>query len=218
MDRLVALLFGFLLVGVPAPGLADVLPAGSDQNLHGRVMSFDGGYMATVMDETGAVVPVHLHPGTLITPSGLSLAPGMVVSILGYSVSGGGPVGVNEIDTPYTLSNGVASYAGQPWNSYGSDIGLTFFFGNFAWWHSAGFYNGGRTSGVGGLRRGNDFVVPAARGGYYAPGDGMNTGKRERVTVRNGRGPTLPGGRIASSYLGTVYHNRRKTSAFRPEI
>ena len=56
-----------------------------DQQIRGRISSFDGGYNLTVADERGFTDNVQLHDGTIINPTGLTLAPGMVVSILGYN-------------------------------------------------------------------------------------------------------------------------------------
>ncbi len=86
-------------------------------------------------DEQGYVDNVQLHQGTIINPTGLTLAPGMVVSILGYNA---GPFfAANEIDTPYTFYAGAPYYQGHPWSYYGPTVSLGFFFGNpgSCWWH-----------------------------------------------------------------------------------
>jgi hypothetical protein len=149
-----------------------------DEQIHGRIATFDGGYSLTVNDERGFVDNVQLHDGTIINPTGLTLAPGMVVSILGYNA---GPYFVaNEVDTPYTYYGGVPYYGGHPWWFYGPTISLGFFFGNGGWWHG-GYFRGGyryyggariysRTPvrGVyrGGAWHGREYVAPASRGGY----------------------------------------------------
>ena len=149
-----------------------------EANIHGRIVSFDGDYALQVRDEQGYVDNVQLHQGTIINPTGLTLAPGMVVSILGYNA---GPyLAANEIDTPYTYYGGVPWYGGHPWNYYGPSISLGFFFGNPGWWHGNAFvggfrYNGGvrvynnvqfRNVHTGGVYRGRDYVAPPERGGY----------------------------------------------------
>jgi hypothetical protein len=153
----------------------------ADQNIHGRIASFDGDYNLTVNDELGYIDNVRMHPGTIINPTGLMLAPGMVVSILGYNA--GSYFSANEIDTPYQFEDGVPYYASHPWDYYGPSISLGFFFGNSGWWH--GRYFSGRFNYVGGVRaygnvrvneiyrqrggefHGRDFVAPAEHGGYY---------------------------------------------------
>jgi hypothetical protein len=107
----------------------------TDQQIQGRIASFDGAYSLQVRDNNGYVDNVELHDGTIINPTGLTLAPGMIVSILGDSA---GPVfDANEIDTPYVFENAVPFYAGHPWFYYGPTISLGFFFGNNGWWHGA---------------------------------------------------------------------------------
>ncbi len=153
--------------------------ANGEENVHGRIVNFDGEYNLQVRDEQGYVDNVQLHQGTIINPTGLTLEPGMVVSILGYNA---GPyLAANEIDTPYTYYSGVPWYGGHPWNYYGPSISLGFFFGNPGWWHGA--YLGGGYRWIGGARvynngrirenyqggqfRGRDYVAPRERGGYY---------------------------------------------------
>jgi len=154
-----------------------------DQNIHGRVIGFDGAYDLSVQDERGYTDNIELHPDTVISPIGLTIAPGMVVSVLGYNA--GSYFSVNEIDTPYQVYNDVPFYAGHPWDFYGPTIGLDFFFGNADWWHGGSFH--GNYTYVGGARaynsvhvsdvyranrgqfQGRNFVAPAAHGGYYGP-------------------------------------------------
>ncbi len=164
-----------------APSYADGQPsyASGEENVHGRIVSFDGEYNLQVRDEQGYVDNVQLHQGTIINPTGITLQPGMVVSILGFN---SGPyLAANEIDTPYTYYGGVPWYGGHPWNYWGPTIGLTFFFGNVGWWH--GSYFGGPYHYVGGVRvyntsirinnvhggiyQGHNYVAPARNGGYY---------------------------------------------------
>jgi len=153
-----------------------------DQNIHGRVTGFDGEYGLTVRDEQGYLDNVQLHPGTIINPVGLTLAPGLVVSILGYNA--GSYFAANEIDTPYQFYSDLPYYAGHPWNYYGPSISLSFFFGNAGWWHGDRFsprygYDGGARvyrdvhvnevyRGSTGEFHGRNYVAPAEHGGYYA--------------------------------------------------
>ncbi|MFY9779001.1 MAG: hypothetical protein WAJ85_00650 [Candidatus Baltobacteraceae bacterium] len=150
----------------------------TDVQIRGRIASFDGGYNLTVRDERGFIDNVQLHQGTIINPTGLTLAPGMIVSILGFNA--GSYFGANEIDTPYTYYGGVPYYYGHPWYYYGPTISLGFFFGNPGWWHGSYFGGGYRwVSGVrvynsvqinnvyrGGAYQGRSYVAPASHGGY----------------------------------------------------
>lgn len=113
------------------PSYADA--ASTDLQIQGRIASFDGGYNLTVRDDNGYTDIVQLHDGTIINPTGLTLAPGMVVSVLGQN--DGSYFAANEVDTPYTIDAGVPYYVGHPWDYYGPTISLGFFFGNTGWWH-----------------------------------------------------------------------------------
>jgi hypothetical protein len=159
-------------------------PSGSDDaQIRGRVASFDGAYALGVRDDKGYIDNVQLHEGTIINPTGLTLAPGMVVSILGYNQ--GSYFSANEIDTPYNYDGGVPYYGGHPWDYYGPSIGLSFYFGNSGWWHGGYFhgpyhyYQGARVYNSvtvhnfyqqnvpGGQFHGRAFVAPSAAGGYH---------------------------------------------------
>jgi hypothetical protein len=154
-----------------------------DEQIHGRVEAFDGAYSLTVQDERGFVDNVQLHNGTIINPIGITLAPGMVVSILGYNA---GPFfAANEIDTPYTYYGGVPYFEGHPWFYYGPAISLGFFFGSPGWWHGGYFYGGYHYFGGArvyynapvrgayqyGSWNGRQYVAPASHGGYVPHGN-----------------------------------------------
>ena len=154
---------------------------GGDAQIRGRIVSFDGAYSLQVRDDKGYVDSVELHQGTIINPTGLTLEPGMVVSVLGYN--SGSYFAANEVDTPYTYYAGVPYYVGHPWNYYGPAVSLGFFFGNGGWWHGPAFvgpyrYYGGvrvynnvriNTFYHGGAFEGRAYAAPVYRGGY-APG------------------------------------------------
>jgi len=183
-------LWAFCCLALPVGALAQDIPSYAtqpiqgDQNIHGRIASFDGGYDLRVRDERGYLDNVRLHPGTIINPTGLTLAAGMVVSVLGYNA--GSYFSANQIDTPYALYGAVPYYSGHPWYYYGPSIRLGFFFGNPGWWHGGYFhgayhYVGGARvyanvhvndvyRAHGGVYHGRDFVAPRGHGGYYAHG------------------------------------------------
>lgn len=192
MRRLIAALATALILAAPLAAQAQIAPsysdddqqvAGGEAQIHGRILDFDGGYSVHVRDEKGYVDSVQLHQGTIINPTGLTLAPGMVVSILGYNA--GNYFAANEVDTPYQYYAGRPYYGGHPWDYYGPSVGLSFFFGNPGWWHGSGFIGGPRfVGGVryyssnvryntfyrGGAYAGRNYVVPRERGGYYGGG------------------------------------------------
>jgi hypothetical protein len=146
-----------VVVTAPLAALAQSVPTydgaaapaqDGEENVHGRIVSFDGNYSLQVRDERGYLDNVQMHQGTIINPTGITLAPGMVVSILGYDA--GGYLAANEIDTPYTFYDGAWCYDGHPWSYWGPSVGLAFFFGNVGWWH--GGYFGGPFAWIGGAR------------------------------------------------------------------
>jgi len=165
----------------PSYAMQAPAPVQDDAQIRGRISSFDGGYALQVTDDNGYIDNIQLHEGTIINPTGLTLEPGMVVSILGYNA--GSFFAANEIDTPYTFYADVPYYAGHPWNYYGPSISIGFFFGNAGWWHGAAFTGPGRPIGGarfyanthvttiynGGRFQGRNYVAPPERGGYRAP-------------------------------------------------
>jgi len=168
--------------GGDVPSYAEAPP--QDEQIRGRIVSFDGAYSLQVRDERGFVDNVQLHQGTIINPTGLTLAPGMIVSILGYN--SGSFFAANEVDTPYTFDAGIPYYAGHPWDYYGPTIGLSFFFGNVGWWHGDYFhgpfaYRGGaryyNSVNISNVYRSSTYVGGGGRreprtGSGYAPGSG----------------------------------------------
>ena len=172
-------------------------PDGGDAQIRGRILSFDGGYNLQVRDDRGYVDNIVLHQGTIINPTGLTLAPGMVVSVLG--ANGGSYFDANEIDTPYTYYSGVPYYGGHPWSYYGTGISLGFFFGNAGWWHGPG-YGPYRAYGYGGY------------GGYGGPRYGSYGGARVYNNVhvntiyRGGSGYVSHGGYSGGYQGGGGYH------------
>jgi len=181
------LLAAFAAIAILAPITASAQavpsyaqPVQPDQQIRGRIASFDGRYSLTVNDDRGFVDSVQLHDGTIILPTGLTLEPGMVVSILGYNA--GGYFAANEVDTPYTNYAGVPYYGGHPWTYWGPTVSLGFFFGNTGWWHGNYFqgpyhyYGHARVYNTVparpdyrryGTYNGRTYVAPPNRGGYY---------------------------------------------------
>src|SRR5271156_114872 len=104
--------------------------ATAEQTIHGRITSIDGMFGITVRDENGYLDKVELHHGTIINPTGLTLAAGMSVTIIGYNA--GSVFDANEIDTPYTYAGPLPApaYYGPGWwypgfpYGYGPSFGL----------------------------------------------------------------------------------------------
>jgi hypothetical protein len=106
---------------VGAIGLVSSLPAAaqstpsyatgsSDERIEGTVAAVNGPYNISVRDARGFLDNVTLHQGTIINPTGLRLAPGQSVSIVGNNQ--GSTFAANEIDTPYTNFAVVPLYPG----------------------------------------------------------------------------------------------------------
>jgi hypothetical protein len=126
-----------------AVGLVSMLPAAAqptpsyaagaaDERIQGTIAAINGPYDISVRDSRGFLDNVTLHQGTIINPTGLTLAPGQSVTISG--INQGGAFAANEIDTPYTNLAVVPYpvYYGYPygygWRGYGPayHIGLGF--------------------------------------------------------------------------------------------
>jgi hypothetical protein len=106
-----------------------------DETIHGRITSVNGTFNISVRDDRGFVDNVELHQGTIINPTGLTLASGMNVTVIG--IANGGEFDANEIDTPYHYAGPAPEpiYLGPGWwypgfpYGYGPAFGLTLVFG-----------------------------------------------------------------------------------------
>jgi hypothetical protein len=116
-------------------------PSG-DETLSGRIVSFDGAYALQVRDDRGFTDNVRLRQGTIINPTGITLAPGMSVTI--HGVNTGSTFAANQIDTPYnTYGFGYPAYppyAVYPYPYYGYPYG----WGRVSIGFGFGFGGGGR--------------------------------------------------------------------------
>ncbi len=120
------------LAAIPGSALAQVQPSyasPAEDTVHGRIVSIDDQYNVSVRDNNGYVDHVQLHQGTIINPTGLSLHPGMAVTILG--VNQGSVLAANEIDTPYEYVPGYV-YGPRPY-VYPS-VAIGFGFGGYGRW------------------------------------------------------------------------------------
>jgi hypothetical protein len=158
----------------------DYAPAGQDQQIQGTVGSINGTWNITVADANGYADSVALHQGTIINPTGLTLEPGMSVTIDGYA--DGPNFDATEIDTPYQYSGPapVAVYYGPgSWYpgyaaGWGPSFSLSFNFGTRSWQQRPFAYGGqvrrAEAPPVGWQDRPHGFVgsAGASRGVAYA--------------------------------------------------
>ncbi len=98
----------------PLPSYAKPGYATTEQTIHGRVTVVNGTYME-IADTNGYTDRIQLHQGTIINPTGIRLAPGMSVTIVGHN--NGHLFLANEIDTPYQYEGGYA-YGPYPYYPY----------------------------------------------------------------------------------------------------
>ncbi|MGH7729350.1 MAG: hypothetical protein ACREM2_11265 [Vulcanimicrobiaceae bacterium] len=155
---LATLLSAVLPMAVPAqsagaaPSYAQPSYGTAEDVIRGRIVAFDGRYRMQVRDQRGFVDRVELHQGTIINPTGLTLQPGMAVTVRG--VNRGSVLDANEIDTPYRTwyaypgpypyaypayryrypgyAYGYPGYLGYPYG-YGPSFGIGFGFGGYGY-------------------------------------------------------------------------------------
>jgi hypothetical protein len=159
------------------PSYAQAGNASDEETIHGRIAAVSGQFDLAVRDDRGFVDSVQLHPGTIINPTGLALAPGMSVTILGYNR--GKVFSANEIDAPYTSSYGYpADYA--PVYAYGADdpywdwnIGPVYGGWGYGGWYGGGWGYGGWYGGYG---RGGGWGGGYGHGGNHGGGSGGHGG------------------------------------------
>ena len=120
----------------PAIASAQDIPAyasaGTGQQIQGTISAINGEWNTTIADSSGYNDSVALHQGTIINPTGLTLEPGMNVTVDGYA--DGSNFDANEIDTPYQYEGPppVAVYYGPgswyPGYAYGWGPSFSLFF------------------------------------------------------------------------------------------
>jgi len=128
---------------------ASYADSGANQQIQGTVAAINGTWNISVDDANGYTDSVQLEQGTIINPTGLTLEPGMNVTIDGYA--DGQNFDALEIDTPYQYSGPapVAVYYGPgDWypgyaNGWGPSFSLSFNVGSRSFQQRA-FNFGGR--------------------------------------------------------------------------
>jgi hypothetical protein len=117
--------------------------SGTEQSIRGRIQSVDGAFHVMLLDDRGFVDSVQLDQRTVINPSGLTLAPGMTVTIAGCNA--GSTFDANQIDAPYPYTGAYPTpvYYGPGWwypgfgYGYGPafGLGLVFINGGYGYVH-----------------------------------------------------------------------------------
>ena len=126
----------------------DYAYGGQDTQIQGTVASINGTWNITVADANGYADSVDLHQGTIINPTGLTLEPGMSVTVDGYA--DGPNFDAMEIDTPYQYNGPapVAVYYGPgAWYpgyaaGWGPSFSLVFNVGSRSWQQRPFAYGG----------------------------------------------------------------------------
>jgi hypothetical protein len=93
IPMLAALLAGAgAIASTAAPAAAQYAPYAygpyQRQNVVNGIVTYFYQFNMTIQAPSGAIIPVQLHQGTIINPLGLSLAPGMPVTVRGYWANG----------------------------------------------------------------------------------------------------------------------------------
>jgi hypothetical protein len=112
-------------------------PDAAQETIAGRIIAVDGPFHISLRDVRGFVDSVDLRANTVITPTGLVLAPGMDVTIVGSN--GGASFIASEVDTQYAYDGDAPApvYYGDGWYypgfayGYGPAFSLGFGFGSY---------------------------------------------------------------------------------------
>lgn len=102
---------------VPASAQTSDRPsyATSEETVHGRIETIVDKYHLTLNDDRGFVDDITLRDGTVINPTGLSLAPGEPVTIYGHAE--GHTFAASQIDTPEQQPD-AGPYQGDDGDAY----------------------------------------------------------------------------------------------------
>jgi hypothetical protein len=200
----------FSTLALPMTAAADSVPsyaANGGETIHGRIASVPGKYDIYVRDDRGYVDHVVLHDGTVINPTGLTLAAGDTVTIMGGNQ--GSVFRADEVDTPYAEAPQSNDYdgagdvdAGFP-VGYGSPYGYGYGYPGFGGlyfgggYYGGGYYRGGYP-GRGAHRGGSDNRGSDGRGGH--------AGGSSRFSAPSGHFGSSGGARGGSGHGGSAHH------------
>ncbi len=95
------------------PGAPSYAQRTGEETIRGSIASIEGKHNIQVQDDRGFLDRVEFRQGTVINPTGVELAPGMRVTILGYN--NGRTFAANEIDALYTGYGGPYAAYGPPY-------------------------------------------------------------------------------------------------------
>ncbi len=182
----VAAAAAFSTLSLPITATADSLPsyaANDRETIHGRISSVPGKYDLYVRDDRGYVDHVVIHDGTVINPTGLTLAAGETVTIVGESQ--GGVFRADEVDTPYSSDMQSNDYDGAGDGYQGYPVGYPYGYGN-------PYAYGYDYPGYGGLYFGGGYYGGGSSGRYF--GHGSHRGGSD------GRGSYGRGGNVGGSH------------------
>jgi len=195
------------ILPLPSAASANSLPtyaANDGETIHGRISSVTGKYDLDVRDDRGYVDHVVLHDGTVINPTGLTLATGDVVTISGRNE--GRVFRADEIDTPYSddmqSSNddtGGFGYQGYP-IGYPDGYDNPYAYGYFSG-YAGGYFGGGYD---GGGYSGRYFGHSLYSGRSYNHG---SYGRGGNVGRSNGPGATSSHGGSTRGFGGGPMHH-----------
>ncbi len=196
---------------LPSYAHSDVVS--TDETIHGRIASVDGTFRIALDDDRGFVDTIALHQGTIINPTGLTLAPGMSVTIEGYG--GGSVFNANEIDTPYNYSGVLPTpvyYGPGYWApgfgyGYGPSFSIAFIFGGgYGRFERHGFY-------------GRPWDGHRYFGGYVGrrDSDGGDRGFEGRVGVAAGTARAFSGAEVRADGGHVPAAFNRRSFAGRPD-
>ncbi|MHB8433815.1 MAG: hypothetical protein ACYC8W_10850 [Candidatus Tyrphobacter sp.] len=101
------------------------------QSIAGTIRSLDGQWIVYVRARNGDLDRVQLHQGTIITPTGLTLEPGMQVTVYGHP--GDGVFVADDIETPYRyIPNRYPAWQ-YPYPGWGFNMGWGWGWGGGDW-------------------------------------------------------------------------------------
>lgn len=229
--RILAAMLALSALVLPVASRAQDIPPyaaapAQDQQIHGRIESIDGTFNLTVRDDNGYLDNIQMRQGTIINPTGLTLAAGMVVTVIGYP--SGQVFNAVEIDTPYSYAGPAPTpaYYGPGWwypgfaYGYGPSFSLGFvvgfgggylyrqpwaghWYGSTAPWgyHNGGYGNNGNNSYHNGNGNGNGYNNGGNGNGNNGYHNGGSNGGTTTGYAASTKGDEAPGHETDGSHF-----------------